>query len=349
MNVLTRKRYDALVERFGDLDRAIGSVDETLLRELGCREDTTLGALNRLEELDPAVYEKELQRRDLQVLSLEDDLYPALLKTIPDMPVFLYWRGDLAILRQPCVALVGARDMSDYGRRAVAEFVPPLVAAGMVTVSGLAYGVDAEVANETVRAGGKTVAVLGHGLAEIHPRENATLAKKIVEGGGLILSEYPLDAPGDKYTFPARNRIIAGVSLGTIIIQAAAKSGSFITAQLALEYNRDIFAVPGEIFDERHTGCHALIARGSAKLVTQAADVLQELGMHQPPQAQSSLFVAESEQEQAIFDTLTAMPQPLDDLVVRTKLDAAVVNATLTVLELKGNVQNVGGGRWVRR
>jgi DNA processing protein len=349
MNVLNRKRWDALAGRFGSLEAALGAVDIELLRSLGCREDTALLAMNRLEEFDPETYERELEKREISLITFEDEEYPALLKEIPDAPSFLYARGDLSILAQPCIALVGARAMSEYGSRVVAHLVPLLITAGTVTVSGLAEGIDAEVASETLHAGGRTVAVLGHGLGMMYPKAHERLAASIVEKGGLIISEFPLDIRPDHYTFPARNRIIAGLSLGTIIVEAAEESGSLITADLALDYNREVFAVPGQIFDPGYAGCHQILKRGQASLITSAQDVLTALGIVGSTAPESSIAPTfDSAEEQAIFGVLTSMPQSLDDLVEKTGFDAATLNATLTMLELKGIAKNVGNGRWVR-
>lgn len=350
MNALHLKRLKALEERFGTIDASLKALTPDLLMELGLKEETALLTMNRLEEFDASAYEAELTKRHLRLIAIDEDEYPSLLKQVPDAPVFLYVRGNLKILGDPCVALVGTREMSEYGRRVVAHFIPPLVAAGIVTVSGLAYGVDAEVARETLRIGGPTVAVLGHGLGMIYPKAHAKLADEIVQAGGLLLSEFPLDTQPDQYTFPARNRIIAGLSLGTVVVEAAEGSGSLITADLALDYNRDVFAVPGQLFDPNYRGCHQLISRGQAKLITDAAEILTELGVVAPklPLGDRPSFVAGSEEEGKIFGSLSTMPQSLDDLVVKSKLDAAAANATLTILELKGVVRNVGGGQWVR-
>ena len=350
MNVLTPKRRTDILKRFGTLEKALASLSLEVLMELGLREETALLTMNRLEEFDVAMYQAELKKRDLELLSIDEDEYPALLKQVPDAPVFLYFRGNLKILNDPCIALVGTREMSEYGRRVVAHLIPPLVAAGVVTVSGLAYGVDAEVARETLRIGGPTVAVLGHGLAMIYPKAHSKLADEIVKAGGLLLSEFPLDTQPDQYTFPARNRIIAGLSLGTVVVEAAEGSGSLITADLALDYNRDVFAVPGQLFDPNYRGCHQLISRGQARLITDASEILTELGVIAPtlPLSDRPTFVAGSDEETKIFGSLSTMPQSLDDLVVKSKLDAAAANATLTILELKGVVRNVGGGQWVR-
>lgn len=350
MHVLNYKRYEALITQFGTLEDALTNVSLELLQSLGCKEETAMIGMNRLEEMDTDQYAHELQKRGIQLITIEDDMYPSFLRQIDDRPVFLYAMGDLSILDQPCLALVGTREMSEYGRRVVGAFIPEIVSAGMVTVSGLAYGIDAEVARETLRAGGKTVAVLGHGLGMIYPKANQVLSKEIVEKGGLILSEFPLDIQPDKFTFPARNRIIAGLSLGTVVIEAAEGSGSLITAELALDYNRDVFAVPGQIFDVNYAGCHQLISKGTAKLVTTAKDVLTEIGIVASARApEDSSFTPDSPEEDTVYQSLTSMPSTIDDIAVKTALDAASLSAILTVLELKGVIENVGAGKWVRR
>lgn len=348
LHVLTKKRYDLLSATFGSLDAALERMGEQMLRELSCRDDTVLKTLNRLEEFDPQAYESLLRKRGITLLSLEDAAYPAVLRQIPDPPIFLSYRGDLAVLAEPCVALVGARGMSAYGKRVTEAFVPPLVHAGFVTVSGLALGIDTEVARQTIATGGKTVAALGHGLGSIYPRSNSRLAEEIVEGGGLLLSEFPLDTVPDKYTFPARNRVIAAVSQGTVILEAGAESGALITADLALEYGREVFAVPGPVFEPQYAGCHALIAGGRAKLVVCAQDVLEEFGIRAVSDGGQPKYAPQSEAEAALLAVLTAMPQPAEVLLERSGLLAAELNATLTMMELAGAARNTGNGLWVR-
>lgn len=347
LNVLNKKRMDALLSVYGDLTEALGHMGEPLLKSLGCRDDTVLIVLNRLEEFDPDAYEKELEKRGITFLAIDDPAFPAALKEIADPPVFLYARGDLAILQEPCLALVGTREMSEYGERVAESFVPAIVQAGMVTVSGLALGIDAAVARETLAAGGRTVAVLGHGLAMIHPQSNTRLAEEIVRKGSLLLAEFPLDAEPGKFTFPARNRIIAGLSLGTVILEAPEGSGALITAELALEYGREVFAVPGQIFDPSYAGCHQIIARGQARLVSGPSEVLQELKVVVPKGGRSS-FSPRSNEEEKAFAALTTMPQAVDDIVGRSGLSTASLTATLTFLELAGAAKQVGNGQWVR-
>lgn len=348
LNILSKKKYDALIAKYKSLDEALMHIDETMLKELGCQQESVYRVLNRLEEFDPDAYGEELKKRGLKMLSLEDQEYPTALQQVPDRPVFLYYKGSLDVLNQPCIGCVGRREMSPYGKRAAELFVPTLVQSGMVTVSGLALGIDAVVAKETLHAGGKTAAVVGGGLAQIYPATNKQLANQIVDAGGLILCEFPLDQAPEKHTFPARNRIIAGLSLGTLVIEAGEGSGALITADLALEYNRDVFAVPGQIFDTGYAGCHQYIADGRAKLAASPESVLQDIGIVSQSVDVPSSFTSEDPEEQKIYESLTTMPQSVSDIVEKVGIDAAILNAKLTMLELSGGAKNVGNGMWVK-
>jgi DNA processing protein len=192
--------------------------------------------------------------------------------------------------------------------------------------------------------------VLGHGLSKVHPPTNERLAAKIVQNGGLVISEFPLDMEPDVYTFPARNRIIAGLSLGTLVVEAPTDSGAMITARLSLEYGRDVFAVPGFAFDDNMAGCHRLISDGHARLVTKPEDILQELGVvHAPDNEQRVLFLPQSADQEAVYRVLSGMPQSADDIALRAGLSASGVATALTLMELAGAARNVGAGHWVRR
>jgi DNA processing protein len=340
-----------LVEKFGSLDEALQNIDQTLLSALGCQEETVFKILNRMDECDPEAYQAELAKRDINLITIEDPQYPARLLQIADPPVFLYYKGSIDIINEPTIACVGKREMSTYGERVVDLFIPAFIRGGMITVSGLATGIDAAVAKETLRAGGKTVAVVGHGLADIYPSANRGLAKEIIEQGGLILSEFPLDQPADKFTFPARNRIIAGLSLGTVVMEAGEGSGACITAELALDYGREVFAVPGQVFDEHYVGCHQLISKGQAKLVATPQEVMAEIGIISSDTESASStkeYEAADTEEESILKVLTTMPQSTSELVEKAQLDASIINAKLTMLELGGIAKNVGNGMWVR-
>ncbi len=348
LNILTKKRYDFLLREYGSLENAWGKLSAPLLQKMGCKEQTIERVLTEMRELSVEETARTLEDRGITFLTIDDDAYPEMLKSIADPPVFLFALGNLALLSQPSIALVGTRDMSAYGKRVVQAIVPDLVHAGLVTVSGLALGIDAEVAKETMRVGGRTVAVLGHGLQSIYPRKNAKIAEEILQSEGLLLTEYPLHTTPDTFTFPARNRIIAGLSLGTVVIEAASQSGSLITASLALDYGREVFAVPGQIFDPHFEGTHELIAKSGAKLVQTSADILRELGVIVPEGEHGSRYRAQTPDEKALLTMLTTLPQSIDDLVEKTGLTVATLNATLTLMELKGGAKNVGSGMWVK-
>lgn len=347
LNILHKRRYDALVGRFGSLDSALGHVSPALFRELGMKDDTIRNVFVKLEDFDPVVELARLQRADVSLLSIEDDAYPRLLRESSDPPVFLSYRGDLSVLDHPCVAVVGTREMTPYGER-VAEWISPALArAGCTTVSGLAFGIDAVVAQETIDAGGRTVAVLGSGIGTIAPKTNARLADAIVANGGLVVSEYPYTEGAQPFMFPARNRIVAGLSLATVVVEAPAQSGALITARLALEENRDVFACPGPLFDPAYEGNHRLIAEGQAQLLRSPDDVLRAIGVVVPASSAPSAYEPASPDEAAVLSRLTTLPTSIDDLVVHTGKSAGELAGILTMLELAGAVAKANAG-WVR-
>jgi len=349
MNVLSRRRYELLRQKFGNLDAALAALSPEVLRQMGCKEETVRGTFAKIESFNPDKYLEEMKRRHVSLMSIEEEEYPALLKEVPDAPVFLSSIGDRTLLHASLIGIVGTRDMSINGKMAVAHFVPPFARSGMVTVSGLALGVDAEVARQTMDAGGKTIAVLGHGLAHVYPEQNAGLAEKIVKEGGLLLSEFSLEYPPGKHSFPARNRIIAGLSLGTLVIEAPEDSGSIITAELAADYNRDVFAVPGSIFDSNYAGCNRLIAHGQAELASDPARILASVCIIPAGSGgQRTIFLPGSPEEGAVYEILTTTPQNMDGIRERCVLETAVIAATLTMLELAGVAKNVGSGQWIR-
>ncbi len=238
--------------------------------------------------------------------------------------------------------------MSGYGKRVAQEFTRALVQAQIMTVSGLARGIDSLVAEETIQGKGKTVAVLGQGLLTLSS-ESKILADRILDAGGVILSEFPLGMNADIFTFPLRNRIIAGLSLATVVLEAPESSGALITAKLAFDYGREVFAVPGQMFDLNFVGCHALVKKNQARLCTSPRDVLTELGVIVPELDPDRVqYVAQNTEEEKLLTVLSTMPQPVDDLVARSGLPSGMVGATLTVLELNGAVRNLGAGQWVR-
>ncbi len=348
LQVLNPERHQALLKVFGNLEEAVKHADGQLLRGLGCREQKISTVLERMQKCDLEAEEQLLASASAEIISLSDPQYPERLADISDAPVFLYARGDISILKQPCIALVGTRKMTGYGKRVAQEFTRALTQAQIVTVSGLARGIDALVAQETMEEKGKTVAVLGQGILTLSPHAKE-LADRIVAAGGLILSEFPLRTAPDIFTFPLRNRIIAGLSLATVVLEAPESSGALITAKLAFDYGREVFAVPGQIFDANFAGCHTLIRKNQARLSASPRDVLQELGVIVPEEDTERIqYAPKNAEEEKVLSILSTMPQMVDALVEKSGVPMGILNATLTILELNGAVKNLGGGQWIR-
>jgi DNA processing protein len=275
------------------------------------------------------------------LLTLADAEYPPLLLEIPDPPLLLYVNGRPALLAHPAIAVVGSRNATAQGVANAERFSEALSQAGLCVVSGMALGIDTAAHRGALRGPGSTVAVIGTGADVVYPSRNRALAHDIAAGGCLI-SEYPLGMPGIAANFPRRNRIISGLSRGVLVIEAAAQSGSLITARLAGEQGRDVFAVPGSIHSPLTKGCHLLIRQG-AKLVESAQDILEELGSYGSP-ARSALPPPPSELLRQIgFDPVDA-----DALATRCALDRAELGTQLLMLEMDGLIERLPGGAYQR-
>jgi len=291
-----------------------------------------------------------------RIITLADAEYPQLLLETPNPPVVLYARGDVALLQQPALALVGSRNATPQGVKIAEDFAATLASAGFVIVSGLALGIDAAAHRGALKMSeGKTIAVIGTGADRIYPARNQDLAREIARRG-LILSEFPLGTPAMAANFPRRNRIIAGLSRGALVVEATTKSGSLITARLAGDIGREIFAIPGSIHSPFSKGCHALIKQG-AKLVESAEDVLEELGGWQAlpmssPQSSPSEDSCRSEESDPIAAKVLAQlghaPCSLDELALATGLSADVLLPLLLALELEDKVAPLPGNRYQR-
>lgn len=280
-----------------------------------------------------------------RVVTLVDDTYPALLKEIPDPPPVLHFRGDVSLLARTSIAVVGSRRASPYGVNAAAHLAKQLAGAGIAIVSGLARGIDAAAHHAALEAGGTTIAVLGTGIDVVYPRANARLFQRIEEHG-LIVSEFPPGSPPLPIHFPIRNRVISGLTQGTVIVEATARSGSLITARMAAEQNRDVFAVPGSLFAAGSEGTHRLIQYG-AKLVHDANDVLEELPGHLRVTQQK-----EEEPESPLREVLAALTREegshVDSLAARLGKTPGAVAESLLQLELGGWIRALPGARYVR-
>lgn len=299
--------------------------------------------------------EQEYERVSAQGILLlcpADARYPSLLKTIHDPPVLLYVKGNVSCLQKPAVAIIGSRAASSYGKRISGLLGRELARVGIVVVSGLATGIDGHAHGGCLAGGGKTVAVLGCGVDVVYPRAHAGLYGRVA-GNGVLLSEYPLATPPDGFRFPARNRIISGLSLGVIVVEATRKSGSLITARLALDQGREVFAVPGRIDSKKSEGSHWLIQQG-AHLVQSVTDVLEELElavtMHRVDGNQAAGAEREdvSVQEKQLLRCIEVYPTDIDALAVQSGLEPGTLHDLLLRLELKGCIRQLPGQQYER-
>ncbi|MDP3538191.1 MAG: DNA-processing protein DprA [Azonexus sp.] len=278
------------------------------------------------------------------IITLADATYPKTLLEIPDPPSVLYVRGNLALLQHKGLAMVGSRNATPQGLQTAEGFAKALAAKGFCIISGLALGIDAAAHRGALVAGGATIAVIGTGADRLYPARNRELALAIAEHGAII-SEFPLGTPAIASNFPRRNRIISGLSRGVLVVEAAPESGSLITARLAAEQGREVFAIPGSIHSPVARGCHKLIKQG-AKLVETAQDVLDELGSFADPEDLPE--EASATEENSILDALGHDPCSLDDLAERTGFAADQLLGELLTLELSGQVATLPGNRYQR-
>jgi DNA processing protein len=290
------------------------------------------------------VRERIVALRD-QVITLVDDAYPPLLREIVDPPLALHFRGDVSLLARPAVAIVGSRRASPYGVNAASHLARQIASAGIVIVSGGARGIDAAAHQAALEANGATIAILGTGIDVVYPRSNRRLFR-MVEERGLILSEFAPGTPPKRENFPMRNRVISGLARGTLIVEATSRSGSLITARMAAEQGRDVFAVPGSIFSAGSEGTHRLVQYG-AKLVHDANDVLEEF-----PGALRATQTPEIEPESPLAEVLAALSKDdgthVDVVATKLRRTPARVAEELLQLELQGWIKALPGARYVR-
>jgi DNA processing protein len=346
------RRLNRLLDRFGSPGALFSASVSDVCAAAACNRSVA----EKL--LDPAYAANDrdlklMERLNVRLVPRTHAEYPSLLREISDPPPALYVRGTLAPQDARAIGIVGSRRSGDYGMRIAERFACELVEAGFTVVSGLAKGTDTAAHQGALRAGGRTLACLGCGVDVAYPYENRRLAQSISESGAL-LSEYPMTAPPDAWHFPSRNRVISGLSLGIVVLEAPVGSGALITAECAVDQNREVFAVPGNVDNARNRGAHALIKDG-AKLVESVEDILAELR----PDAQPALpldveprrapaRVELTPDEALLHALLDTEPKPVDDLIQEVGKAAGPVAAALLMLEMKGVARRLPGNAYVR-
>jgi len=356
-----------LLERFGSAEAVYGAtrVELEKCRLLPEAVDSII-ARNLHKQAESEI--ENVRKLGGDILVLDDGVYPSLLREIYDPPIALYVKGAWSeCLDQPCVAIVGSRKCSTYGQNAAVMLARDLAQRGVTVVSGFARGIDAAAHRGAIEAGGRTIAVLGTGIDEIYPRDHKKLSEEVLDGGGAMVTQFPLRTPPVSENFPYRNRIISGLSLGVVVVEAAENSGSLITARLAIEQNREVFAVPGNITSRNSFGTNYLIKGAGAKLVQQWQDIAAEL----PPQIAAKLLpppLGQKKKERSLADQLALVPQGLsgfeqsvfkllsadnpahiDVLVDQSRLTISDLTAALLTLEMRDLVRALPGKCFVRK
>lgn len=330
-----------LLEEFGDVGTVVG-------QSLAALRSTGLG-----EEKCAAIASPDSKRIDRALEWLEGDAhsivvhgrddYPDMLSRIAGAPLLLYVNGNVDALHLPALAIIGSRNPTRGGAKNASDFSRHLARQGFAIVSGLAQGIDAAAHQGALDADGRTVAFLGHGIDRVYPASNRALAHAIT-GGGALVSEYPLGARPERWHFPERNRLISGLSLGTLVVEAARRSGSLITARLAAEQGREVFALPGSIHNPLSRGCHALIKQG-AKLVETADDIINELAPLTGHMLRNATQLDDGDYSE-LRGALSHDPATIDELAQRSGLTIEQLSSMLLILELHGEVESLSGGRY---
>ncbi len=347
--LVPRKQVE-LVRALGDAQQVLAASEEAWRECCAVLTPADLAALTAAARIDLEDRLDELARLQVEVVALGTAEYPPLLAQIEDPPALLYLRGAFAKADELSVAIVGTRECTPYGEHVTERLAGSLARRGFTIVSGLAVGIDAAAHRAALEAGGRSVGVMACGVDVDYPKSNRELRERVV-GSGVVVSEMALHTTPRREVFPQRNRIVSGLSLGTLVVEAPVKSGALITANLALDQGREVFAVPGDIGSPTSRGCHALIKDG-ARLVESAEDVIDGLGMllqAVPERKRPATVVADlSTDEQAIVTELSAGPRQLDQLVIGTGLPAARISATLMLLEVKQIIKRLTGGAYAR-
>jgi DNA processing protein len=346
-------RVRRLLEAFGEPAAILGAAKDRLMRVDGIGEETAKILQGWQDHADPVAELREAAERGITIVTQDDEDYPTPLREAYDPPLLLYVWGKLEARDKHSISIVGSRRATIYGKQATKKFSYQLAQAGFTIISGLARGIDTAAHEAAVAANGRTIAVLGSGLGKLYPPENLALAEKIASGNGAVVSEFSLHTAPDKQTFPMRNRIVAAWARAVLVVECPAWSGSLITANLASEYGKTIFAVPGPIDKPTSAGCNQLI-RDGATLVADPSHLLDDLGelpfAKPTSETQPSADAPElPEEEAAVYAAVTDDESPVDRIIERSGLPAHVVTATLMKLEMRRLVRAFPGFRYARR
>lgn len=347
-------RITRLLEAFGDAENVLNAPTKSLLRVEGIGQETAKLITSWQDHVDPTKELAEAEKRGISIITRDDPTYPKHLLQAYDAPILLYVWGEILPRDRHAISIVGSRRTTTYGVTATRKLTYQLAHAGFTIVSGLARGIDTAAHESALAAKGRTIAVVGSGLARLYPPENLALAEKIAAGNGAVISEFPLHRPPDKQTFPMRNRIVAAWCQALLVTECPAWSGSLITANLASEYGKPVFAVPGPIDKPSSAGCHQLI-RDGATLVSDASHIIDDMGdlpfSYDNAPAEKASAAPELPPEEAAV--LAAMPVG-DELAVNTLIEAtglpsSAVTAALFKLELRRLIRPLPGFRFIRR
>jgi len=317
---------------------SIWNAKETQLNNFGFSANNALDFIQFRYKTNPDKVLENYQKHEINYVTLNDSKYPKLLKEIYNPPFIIYYTGKLPDSDGINISVVGARKYTDYGRRVTYDISADLSKSGVIIISGLALGLDAIAHNACLDQNGITIAVLASGLDNVCPQTNRHIADKIIKNGGALISEKPVGTQIFKHSFPARNRIISGLSNGVLITEASEHSGTLHTASFAIEQNRNIYAVPGPIYNEMAKGPNNLIKRG-AKPVSSAADILEDFGITD----NKVLIKPENNSERMIFEVLDSEPKHLDTISKETSMSSSEISQLITMMEIKGKVKHIGG------
>jgi DNA processing protein len=338
-------RLRALLEVFGDPQSAWEAPSEAL-KQVGLDRRSLRNLLRARRQVDLDQVLEKVEASGAHVLTWESADYPVLLRQLPDAPPVLFVKGEVTPADEWAVAIVGTRKATAYGKQVARQLAEELARNGVTIVSGLARGIDGIAHRAALDAGGRTLAVLGSGVDRIYPSEHRKLAREIIEHGAL-LSDYPLGEPPEARNFPPRNRIISGLSLGVVVVEAGLRSGALITADFAADQGREVFALPGNILSPASQGANRLL-RDGATIVTEPRDILEILHLDQVAEQQvARIMLPENATEATLLDGLSFEPLHVDDLSRKTDLPVETVNSTLVMMELKGMVRQVGPLQYV--